>query len=95
MVLPHNCDDSDAMKRNKVVDEGGVAMSDSECTIMELYCLERAKLEPRNQGKWIAQAERWHELARARNSWRRQKRPLQQSMHAGPMATQSGTRQQS
>jgi hypothetical protein len=70
-------------------------MSDSNCTIMELYCLERSKLDPRNRGKWIAQAERWHELARVQNSWRHQKKPpLQQSMHAGPMATQPGGRQQ-
>jgi hypothetical protein len=55
-----------------------------DCTIMEMYCLERAKLEPRNRGKWIAQAERWHELARARNSWRHQKKPLQQSMDSRP-----------
>ena len=32
-------------------------MSNNDCTIMELYCLERAKLEPLNRGKWIAQAE--------------------------------------
>jgi hypothetical protein len=63
-------------------------MSDSDCTIMEMYCLERAKLEPRNRGKWIAQAERWHQLERAQASWRKQKRPLQQSMHTAPMATQ-------
>jgi hypothetical protein len=63
-------------------------MSDNDCTIMELYCLERAKLEPLNRGKWIAQAERWHELTCAQNAWRLQKKPLQQSMHAGPMATQ-------
>ena len=67
-------------------------MSDNDCTIMELYCLERAKLEPLNKGKWITQAERWHELARAQDSWRHQKKPLQQSAHAGPMTTQ---RQQS
>jgi len=66
----------------------GVAMSDNNISIMEAYCLERARLEPQNRGKWIAQAERWHELARAQNSWRLQKRPLQQSMHAGPMTTQ-------
>jgi hypothetical protein len=69
-------------------------MSDSNCASMELYCLDRAKLDPLNRGKWIAQAERWHELARARNAWRHQKRPLQQSMDPGPMATQSGARQQ-
>jgi hypothetical protein len=63
-------------------------MSDNDCTIMELYCLERARLEPHNRGKWIAEAERWHELERAQLSWRKQKRPLQQSMHAGPMTTQ-------
>ena len=55
---------------------------------MEVYCLERAKLEPLNKGRWIRQAERWHELERAQNSWRLQKRPLQQSAHAGPMAMQ-------
>jgi hypothetical protein len=32
-------------------------MNDNNCTIMELYCLERAKLEPQARGKWIAQAE--------------------------------------
>src|SRR5205085_10734682 len=44
--------------------------------------------EPGADHKWIAQAERWHELERAQASWRKQKRPLQQSMHAGPMTTQ-------
>jgi hypothetical protein len=39
-------------------------MSDNDCSTMELYCLERARLESLNRGKWIAQAERWHELAR-------------------------------
>lgn len=63
-------------------------MRDDDCIIMELWCLERAKTQPQNRGRWLDQAERWHELARARNSWRLQKRPLQQSMHAGPMATQ-------
>ena len=63
-------------------------MSENNCTIMELHCLERARFEPRNRGKWIAQAERWHELARAHNSWRHQKKPLQQSMQTGPMPTQ-------
>jgi len=62
-------------------------MSHNDCTIMELYCLERAKLEPHNRGKWIAQAERWHELERAQASWRMQKRSLQQSMHADPITT--------
>jgi hypothetical protein len=63
-------------------------MSDNNCSIMELWCLERAKTDPQNRGRLIAQAERWHELARAQNSWRLQKRPFQQSMHAGPMTTQ-------
>jgi hypothetical protein len=72
------------MRRNKIVDKEGRAMSDNDCTIMELYCLERAKLEPLGRGKWIAQAERWHELGRAQKSWRQQKRPLQQSMQAQP-----------
>jgi len=63
-------------------------MSDNNCTIMALRCLEGARFEPRNRGKWIAQAERWHELGRAQSSWRLQKKPLQQSMQTGPMATQ-------
>jgi len=33
----------------------------------ELHCLEQARSEPRNRGKWIAQAERWHELGRAQD----------------------------
>jgi hypothetical protein len=83
LVLSHNRNDSDAKKRNMIVDKGGIAMND--CTIMELHCLERARLDPLNRGKWIAQAERWHELSRAQSSWRRSP---QQSMGAGPMATQ-------
>ena len=67
-------------------------MSHDGCSAMELECLQRAKTDVRNRGKWIAQAERWHELARAQNSWRLQKRPPQQAMHAGEMETQ---RQQS
>jgi hypothetical protein len=62
--------------------------NNSNCTIMELYCLERARLEPQNRSKWIAQAERWHELGRAHDAWRSQTRPVQQAMDAGPMATQ-------
>ena len=64
-------------------------MIDSNCAMMELHCLERARSDPLDRGKWIAQAERWHELARAQNSWRFQEKPLQQSMHPGPMATQA------
>jgi hypothetical protein len=63
-------------------------MSDNDCSIMESWCLERARTDPKNRGKWLVQAERWHELARARSSWQLQKRPFQKSMHAGPMATQ-------
>ena len=40
-------------------------MSDNDCSIMESWCLERARTDPKNRGKWLAQAERWHELARA------------------------------
>jgi hypothetical protein len=67
-------------------------MSHNGCSAMERECLERAKTDFKNRGKWIAQAERWHELARVQNSWRLQKRPPQQAMHAGPMEMQ---RQQS
>ena len=65
-------------------------MSDSDCNAMESWCLERAKTDALNRGKWVAQAERWHELGRARNAWRLQKKPAQLSMHAGPMTTQPG-----
>jgi hypothetical protein len=62
------------------------------CSAMALACVERAKIDVKNKNKWIAQAERWDELARAENSWRLQKRQPQQVMHAGPMTQQ---RQQS
>jgi hypothetical protein len=35
-------------------------------SIMELWCLERAKTDPKNRGKWLAQAERWHEPTQPR-----------------------------
>jgi hypothetical protein len=63
-------------------------MSNNDFTLMEMYCLERARLEPDKRGKWIWQAERWHEVGRAQRSWRMQKKPLQQAMGAGPMETQ-------
>jgi hypothetical protein len=70
-------------------------MSDHDCGRMESWCLERAKTDYENRGKWLVEAERWRELGRTQKSWRLQKKPLQQSMHAGPMATQPGSRQQS
>jgi hypothetical protein len=57
------------------------------CKSMELMCRQRADADLQNGHKWLAQAERWRELARAENSWRCQK-TSQQVMHAGPMATQ-------
>ncbi len=32
-------------------------MSDNDCSIMELWCLERAKTDTKKRGKWLAQAE--------------------------------------
>ena len=52
-----------------------------------MMCRQRADADIQNRHKWLAQAERWRELARAENSWRLQK-TTQQVMHAGPMATQ-------
>jgi hypothetical protein len=49
---------------------------------MEILCLQRAKRDPANSGKWVAQAERWQELGQSRMAWRSQR----QQMHAGPMA---------
>jgi hypothetical protein len=37
---------------NKVID----------CRAMELWCIERAKADPKNSWKWLGQAERWQEL---------------------------------
>ena len=62
------------------------------CSAMALACLERAKIDVKNKEKWAAEAVRWNELARGEKSWRAQKRPSQQVMHAGPMTQQ---RQQS
>jgi hypothetical protein len=28
-------------------------MNEVSCSIMEMQCLERAKLDPRNRGKWL------------------------------------------
>jgi len=53
-----------------------------------IVLLGAGEVRASQSGKWIAQAERWHELERAQLSWRKQKRALQQSMHAGPMTTQ-------
>jgi hypothetical protein len=58
-----------------------------DCKSMELTCRQRAHADPQNRHKWLAQAERWRDLARAERSWRCQK-TSQQVMHAGPMATQ-------
>ena len=63
-------------------------MRETNCAMMELHCLERARSEPLNRGKWIAQAERWHELARAQNSWRFQEKPFQPSLQADPAQTE-------
>jgi hypothetical protein len=63
-------------------------MSDpSDCRSMELMCRRRAHADPENRQKWLAQAERWRDRARAENAWRLQK-TTQQVMHAGPMTTQ-------
>jgi hypothetical protein len=65
-----------------------IPMSDTgNCKSMEQFCRQRAHADPQNRHKWLAQAERWRELARAENSWRLQK-TTQQVMHAGPMTTQ-------
>jgi hypothetical protein len=64
-------------------------MGDNNCANMELHCLERARSDPSNRGKWIAQAERWHELNRAQTSWRFQENPFQRPLDAGAIATQA------
>jgi hypothetical protein len=64
------------------------AMRDNDSSIMELWCIERAKTDRHNRGKWLAQAERWHELTRARSSWQLPKTPFQHSVHTKPIITQ-------
>jgi hypothetical protein len=63
-------------------------MNEQGCHEMELWCRQRAIEDPKNEWKWLGQAERWRELAHAQHSWRCQKRSAQQMMHAGPMVTQ-------
>jgi hypothetical protein len=53
---------------------------------MELMYLQRAKADPAHGGKWLARAERWHELGKQELAWRFQRRTAQQQMYAGPMA---------
>ena len=53
-----------------------------DCKSTELICRQRADADIQNRHKWLAQAERWRELAGAENSWRLQK-TTQQVMHAG------------
>jgi hypothetical protein len=53
---------------------------------MEMLCRLRAKRDPANSGKWVAQAERWLELGQSRTAWRSQQLQARQKMHAGPMA---------
>ena len=88
IVQPHNRNDSDAQERNIDAKREDISMDNNGCAIMEMYCLERARLEPHKRGGWLGQAERWHELGRAQRSWRQQKRPAQQTMHSGEMETQ-------
>jgi hypothetical protein len=62
-------------------------MSDvTDCRAMELMCLQRAKADPERSGKWLGQADRWHDLGRQETAWRFQRRNKQQQMHSGPMA---------
>jgi hypothetical protein len=64
-------------------------MSELGCREMELRCRRRAIEDPKNESKWLGEAERWRQLAHAEHSWRAQKRSAQQmTQHAGPMATQ-------
>jgi hypothetical protein len=61
-------------------------MSDvADCRAMELLCQQRAKADPERSGKWLGQADRWHDLAKQENAWRFQRTNKQQQMHAGPM----------
>jgi hypothetical protein len=60
----------------------------SDCNAMALWCAQRAKTDPENSVKWLGQAERWRDLARAEKAWRLQKTGAQQAMHLGPMAMQ-------
>lgn len=61
-------------------------MSDvADCRAMEMMYRQRAEVDPANRGRWLGQAERWHDLGKREAAWRFQKRDRQQQMHAGPM----------
>jgi hypothetical protein len=52
-------------------------MDTSHCRRMQLWCLQRAKEEPRHSSKWLRQAERWRQLGRSQ---------VQQGQYMGPMS---------
>jgi hypothetical protein len=60
-------------------------MSDIDSRAMELMCLQCANIDPENNAKWRAQAERWRALSHGRIA-RDFQRKNRQQMHAGPMA---------
>ena len=60
-------------------------MNEINSRAMELMCLQRAKDDPEHSGKWLAQAERWRDLAKRETAWRFQRRGPHSQMHAGPM----------
>lgn len=62
-------------------------MSDLEnCRAMELMYLQRAKVDPLHNSKWLERAERWAEHGRREAAWLLQQRTSRQQMHAGAMA---------
>ena len=56
------------------------------CHDMEMLCRQRAKVDPKHNGKWLGEADKWRELEHREIAWRFQQRNVQQQMHAGPMA---------
>jgi hypothetical protein len=62
-----------------------IEMSDIDSRAMELMCLQCAKIDPKNDAKWLVQAERWRALSHNRSARNFQRKNSQQ-MHAGPMA---------
>ena len=51
-----------------------------DCAFMELWCIQRAKNDPRNALMWHEQSERWRNLAHTQIAGK-----FQKQMTAGPM----------
>ena len=56
------------------------------CHDMEMLCRQRAKVNPKNNWKWLGEAERWRARGHREIAWRFRQKNTQQHMHTGPMS---------